>query len=184
MKSFIIKHKRPIFGGLLTAIFTGTAVFILGSLSGYEAKEMIHTSIPRIGSLFNTIILTSATILALLLTLLGISSGSNSKLKVGHYKQILTLAKFSSVLFITALIFYQFFNIPITESDNVPTSWFAMIYWFTLFTSSLLSGMLVAVILMLYSIIENIIYIVGFGEDHYLVYSDEDEIEEEKNPEE
>lgn len=178
LKSFFVKYKRPILGGILTAIFTGIAVYILGNISGYEARELIQSSIPRIASLFNTIILASATILALLLTLLGISSGSESKLKKDHYKQILSLARFDSVLFITALIFFQFINIPITEAESVPTSWYSMIYWITLFTSSLLSGMMVAVILMLYSTIKNIIYIVGFGADHYLI-DNEEEIEEE-----
>lgn len=179
IRNFYKKYKMPIYGGVLTALFTGIAVYLLGNLSGYEAKQLIESSVPGLGTFFNTIILASATILALILTLLGISSGSDSKLKETHYKQVLSLARFDSFLFVVTLIFFQLLNFPITEADSVPTSWFTMIYWAALFASSLLSGLMVAVILMLYSTIHNIIRIVGLGEEHYLIYDEEAEKEEE-----
>jgi type IV secretory pathway VirB6-like protein len=129
--------------------------------------------------LCNTIILASATILALLLTLLGISSSSKSKLKKAHYQEVLNIAKLDTVLFIAALILFQFFNIPITEADNIPPDWYKWIYWITLFTSSLISGVMVIVILMLYTIVTNIIAIVGMEIDHPLV-SKEEKIENEE----
>lgn len=177
VKSFFEKYRLPFYGGILTALFTAVAVYLLGNLSGYEAIQLIEISIPRISTLLNTIILASTTILALILTLLGISTGSDSKLKKTHYRQVLTLAKFDAFLFVIALIFFQLFNIPITEAETVPTAWYSFIYWIALFSSSLLSGMMVAVILMLYSTIQNIICIVGLGQDHSLIYTEEDEEE-------
>ena len=129
--------------------------------------------------LCNTIVLASATILALLLTLLGISSGTDSKLKDGHFLEVLNIAKIDTVLFIVTLIMFQIFNIPITESDQVPTGWFDIIYWATLFMSSILSGAMVVVILMLYNTVKNIILIVGLKQDHELIYNDDD-VEEQK----
>lgn len=177
-ENFIIKNQRSIYGGLAAAIFTGLGAFLLGDISGYEAKSLITTSLDGINMLCNTIVLASATILALLLTLLGISTGTKSRIKPAHYKQVLTIAKFDTVLFVSALILFQFFNIPITESENLPTEWFAYIYWATLFFSSLISGFMVTVILLLYTTVTNIITIVGLGDDHYLV--DKDEIEEDE----
>ena len=178
MKEFFANYKMPLYGGILTAVFSGAAVYLLGNLSGFEAIQLIESTIPRIGTLFNTIILASATILALILTLLAISSGSDSKLKKHHYKQVLSLAKFASFLFIVTLVVFQFLNIPFNEAENIPSSWYSNIYWILLFTSSLLSGIMVAVILMLYKIIHNIILIVGFGEEHPLIDNDEMEDKE------
>ncbi|MFI8378316.1 hypothetical protein [Leeuwenhoekiella sp. NPDC079379] len=178
MNDFFKKNKLSIYGGFLTFIFLGIGVFFLGDMSGYKAKELIEASLSGINMLCNTIVLGSATILALLLTLLGISTSSNSKLKKAHYKQVLNIAKIDTILFISALIMFQMFNIPITESDNMPTEWFKYLYWVTLFFSSLLSGMMVTVILLLYTTVTNIITIVGLGKDHYLI--SEDEIEEEE----
>ena len=181
MKKFSTDYKMPLYGGILTTVFSGSVVYLLGNLSGFEALLLIETTIPRISSLFNTIILASATILALILTLLGISSNSESKLKKFHYKQVLNLAKFTSSLFIVTLVVFQFLNIPFNEAENIPSTWYSSIYWVILFVSSLLSGMMVAVILMLYKIIHNIIRIVGLGEDHPLI--DNDKMEDKKDVE-
>ncbi|MCT8340977.1 hypothetical protein [Luteirhabdus pelagi] len=183
MEGFFIKNKRSLYGGAIAFVFTGAGVFILGNVSGYEAKQLISTSLSGINMLCNTIILASATILALLLTLLGISTGTESKLKSAHYKQVLNIASFDTILFVGALIMFQLFNIPITEADNVQTSWYTAIYWATLFTSSFLSGMMITVILMLYSTVTNIIKIVGLGQDHYLISEEEIEEEQEKKNE-
>ena len=169
---FITQNKRSIYGGVATFLFMGLGAFLLGNLSGYEAKVLIDTSLSGISMLCNTIVLGSATILALLLTLLGISSGVESKIKKVHYYQVLNIAKFDTLLFIGALLLFQFFNIPITESENLPTSWFAYIYWATLFFSSLLSGFMVTVILMLFTTFRDIINIVGFKKKDYLVDND------------
>ena len=169
---FISQNKRSIYGGVATFLFMGLGAFLLGNLSGYEAKVLIDTSLSGISMLCNTIVLGSATILALLLTLLGISSGVESKIKKVHYYQVLNIAKFDTLLFIGALLLFQFFNIPITESENLPTSWFAYIYWATLFFSSLLSGFMVTVILMLFTTFRDIINIVGFKKKDYLVDTD------------
>ncbi|HAV53904.1 MAG TPA: hypothetical protein DCX41_03100 [Aequorivita sp.] len=169
---FISQNKRSIYGGVATFLFMGLGAFLLGNLSGYEAKVLIDTSLSGISMLCNTIVLGSATILALLLTLLGISSGVESKIKKVHYYQVLNIAKLDTLLFIGALLLFQFFNIPITESENLPTSWFAYIYWATLFFSSLLSGFMVTVILMLFTTFRNIINIMGFKKKDYLVDND------------
>ena len=177
MNNFITKNKRSFLGGAIATLFMGLAVFLLGNLSGYEAKQLITSSLPGINMLCNTIVLASATILALLLTLLGISTGTKSRLKKAHYRQVLVIAKFDTVLFVGALILFQLFNIPITEAENVETSWYKIIYWATVLFSSILSGMMITVILMLYTTVTNIIHIVGLNEDHNLV--SKDEIEEE-----
>jgi|SRR5690554_6757050 len=184
MIHFISKNKRSLYGGLAATIFAGLGAFLLGDISGYEAKSLISSSINGINMLCNTIILASATILALLLTLLGISTGSKSKIKEVHYKQVLNIAKFDTILFIGALMLFQLFNIPLTESDNLPNSWFTYIYWSTLFFSSLLSGLMVTVILLLYHTVTNIIAIVGLTEDHYLINDEELEAQKDKSSKE
>ncbi len=180
MKDFILKNKRSLTGGFVTFIFVAAAAFLLGNISGYEAKDLIEASLSGINMLCNTIVLGSATILTLLLTLLGISTSSKSTLKQAHYNQVLNIAKIDTVLFITALIMFQMFNIPITEAEGVPTAWFKYVYWATLFFSSVISGMMVTVVLLLYTTVSNIIAIVGLGKDHYLISREELKEQEEK----
>lgn len=169
-------NKRALYSGLIAAIITGAAAYLLGNISGYEAKSLIKSSLPGINMLCNTVVLASATILALLLTLLSISSASDSKLNKKLYQQVAMLAKMDVILFVMAIIFFQLFNIPITEAENVPSNWFSSIYWVILFSSSLLSGGLVSVIIMLYNTVINMIKIFGFGQtDHDWIKSDNNE---------
>ena len=184
MKGFITQNKRSLYGGLAAAVFTGLGAFLLGDISGHEAKDLIETSLSGINMLCNTIILASATILALLLTLLGVSTGTNSQIKSAHYKQVLNIAQIDTILFVGALVMFQLFNIPITESDTLPMTWYDVVYWASLFFSSVLCGFMVTVILLLYTTVTNIISIVGLGEDHYLINEDEVKQEEEEEEEE
>lgn len=169
MRNFFKKNKKAIYGGVVATLFTGLGVFFLGQISGYEAKQLISVSHQGINMLCNTIILASATILTLLLTLLGISSGTESKLKSAHYYQVLDIAKFDTVLLVGALIMFQMFNIPITRADNVPLEWYSTVYWISLIFSSILTGMMITVVLMLYRTLTNIIHIVGLKNDHRLI---------------
>ena len=168
-------NKRVLTVTIIAILLTGSGAYLLGNLSGYEAKDLIRASLPGINTLCNTIVLASATILALLLTLLSISSASKSKLKRNHYRHVLVIAKFDTVVFVTSMIVFQVFNIPITEAENVPSNWFTYIYYITLGTSSILSGALIGVVLMLYNAVSSIIKIVGLGiKDHPLIFKDND----------
>lgn len=185
LSDFLSVNRKALYGGIITTIIIALGVFLLGNISGYEAKKLLTSSMQGLNMLCNTIVLGSATILALLLTLLGISTGTDTKLKKDHYKQVLNIAKFDTVLFISALVLFQFFNIPITEADNVVVSWYKYIYWATLFSSSIISGMMVTTVLMLYGTVSNIIAIVGLKmNDHNLLINDKDIDQEEDATEE
>ena len=174
--------KRALFGGGISLVVILTGSFFLGELSGYEAKVLIKNSLSGLNMLCNTIVLASATILALLLTLLGLSTGTKSKLKDDHYLHVMEIAKFDTIVFIASLISFLMFNLPITESDNVPTHWFDIIYYASLIISSTLSAGLIVVVLMLFNTVVNIIKIVGLGEtDHYLTVSEKDKSDDEKS---
>ena len=166
--------KRAIGGGLFSLLFIFLGSWLLGTLSGYEAKILIKNSLSGLNVLCNTIVLASATILALLLTLLGLSSNSNSRLEKSHYKHVMQIARVDTVVFIMSLLSFLIFNLPITESENVPANWFTIIYYVSLGISAVLSASLIVVVLMLYNTVINIIKIVGLGQkDHPLTIEDE-----------
>ena len=172
-------NKRALFGGIISAIIIGLGAYGLGNISGYEAKSLITSSLPGINALCNTIVLASATILALLLTVLSISSGTKSQLKDDHYKHILIIAKIDTIVFVASMIVFQLMNIPVTEAENVPSSWFTTIYYISLGLSAILSGGLISVVLMLYNTVISIIKIVGLGmDDHPLLYKDDEDEDE------
>lgn len=167
MKSFT---KKALGGGIVATIVMGAGTFIIGAVSGYKAEELLGTSLSAINVLCNTVILSSSTILALMLTLLSLSRAANSKLNKEHYHRVLTLAKADTILIIAAIFTFLMLNLPIIESEGVPRSWYSIIYYVSLCMNAILGGGFIAVVTMLYSTIANVILIVGYRmEDHPLV---------------
>jgi len=169
--------KRAIIAGVISSVVILLGTTLLGRLSGYEAKVLIKQSLSGFNTLCNTTALASATILALLLTVLSISSNSKSKLKKEHYIQVMQIAKLDTIVFITSILSFILLNLPITESDAVPYNWYNTIYYISLGLSSILASGLIVVVLMLYSTIVNSIKIVGLQmRDHPLAeYEDSTE---------
>ncbi len=173
--------KRAIVGGVVSAVIMGIGTFILGEVSGYKARELLSSSLSGINMLCNTVILGSSTILALMLPLLSLSAGSNSRMNKVHYSHVLNIAKFDTILIIVSVITFLMLNLPITESEEVPSTWFSTIYYVSLGMAAILGGGFVAVVTMLYETISNVILIVGFGvKDHPMVEKAENEAEEAK----
>lgn len=176
--------KRAIVGGIVSTIVMGTGTFILGQISGYKAMELLKNSMSGINMLCNTVILGSTTILALMLTLLGLSRSSESRLTDRHYKDVLMIAKSDTILIVAAVIAFLLLNLPISESKEVSSGWYETIYYASLMTASLLGGGFIAVVMMLYGTITNVILIVGLNiKDHPLISSEEVEEAEEQQKE-
>lgn len=170
--------KRAFVGGAVSTIIMGVGTYVLGEISGYEAKTLLSSSLSGINMLCNTVILGSSTILALMLTLLSLSRAARSKLSHEHYNHVLMVARTDTILIVAAVITFLFLNLPITESKQVPTSWFSIVYYVSLGMAAILGGGFIAVVTMLYGTISNVIAIVGFKQtDHPLVESDDNEEE-------
>ena len=174
--------KRAIVGGVVSTIIMGTGTFILGQISGYKALELLKHSMSGINMLCNTVILGSTTILALMLTVLGLSRSSDSRLTDRHYKDVLMIAKYDTVLIVAAVITFLFLNLPISESEEVGRSWYESIYYLSLGMAALLGGGFIAVVMMLYGTIANVILIVGLNVKEHRLISDEEaeEVEEQE----
>ena len=59
-------HKKPRIAALTSLLVIILGSLFLGKVSGYEAKVLIANSVNGLNTLCNTIVLASATILALL----------------------------------------------------------------------------------------------------------------------
>lgn len=72
------------------------------------------------------------------------------------------------------MVIFLLMNIPLTESDKISQAWLKTAYYISLGSASLLGGMLVAIVLMLYSTVTDIIHIIGVGNsDHPLIDEDD-----------
>lgn len=151
---------RALIGGMVGAVVVFLASYISGQVTGLEALAMLEAMRPTTRFLCSAVMTASATILALMLTLLSLSFGAQYELQSVHYRRVRQIAWIDSVGFISATIFLLFLNVPIGGADNVPASWFSAIYYVALTLSSLLGGLLIAVILMLYNTLQKLIQVI------------------------
>ncbi len=173
--------KRAVAGGVVSTLFMAIGTFVLGEVSGYQARELLTSSLSGINVLCNTVILGASTILALMLTLLSLSRAAESHLSKTHYRHVLTIAKADTILIIVSIITFMLLNLPITETHEVPSSWFITIYYISLGMAAIIGGGFIAVITMLYGTIANVILIVGLRvTDHPLVDNEDEQVEEQE----
>jgi len=175
--------KTAILGGIIGGVVIFVGTILLGEISSYEAKVLIEKSISGLNTLCNTVVLASATILALMLTLLGVGLRSNLKFNKIYYQHILHVAKLDTIVIISGLVFFLIFNLPVAESENLPANWHKILYYTAIALSGILSGTFIVVVIMLYNTIKNIILIEGIGVQDHPLLAKEMEDKKKKNEE-
>lgn len=149
--------RRPIIGGVVFALVMGLSTFTFGEISGFQARELLATSISGILTLCYVIILGSIYILVIILYLLSLKVPISSVLRHHHYKLLSTIAKVDTLLIITAIITLLLLNIPFTQTKIIPVSWYTTIYYSILGIASILGGGFISIIIMIYETITMII---------------------------
>lgn len=147
-----------LFGGLVVILLAAGAWFAIGSVySQSEAIDLIET-IARSALYFGSAVATgSATILALMLTLVGMASRAESEFGEDVYRSVYRVAVYATVTLCGAVILLLICCFPVGEFENVPSSWYRWLYH-TLFAGvGILSAMLVSTVLLLFFTIRQVI---------------------------
>lgn len=163
----------PLFAGGLTAVLGVAGMWAVGRVSSAEAATLLESMFPTTRFLCSSIMTASATILALMLTLLGITQNTDSKLKPAFYRRVRLIAFLDSLTFASATLLLMLHSIPIQESDNVPTSWYRIMYYVLMAASSAVSGLLAVIVMSLYDTIRDMIHVVGAYKESSLLVEEE-----------
>ncbi len=167
--------RRAVMGGCLAALTIMGGSWMIGQISGSEARYLLETVLPSVRSFSGTLMIALITVLALMLTLLGLSTSSDIKLKSAHYQQIKQIALVDMVTFIAAVLFYLLLNVPVQETDTGTLQWFYYLYYAALIISSLLAGAVITIVLMLYNAVRNIINAIGPEKESQIIRTEEEE---------
>lgn len=157
--------RVAIIGGAFSAVLMGVVTLAAGSLSGSEAQVMLQASSPTTRFLCSAVMTASATTLALMLTLLSMSTDQDDKVRGAHYERIRQIAFVDVVAFIGATLFLVLHVVPLGDASTIPVGWFDAVYYVSTVLSALLGGVLVAVMLLLYAAVRDIILTVGPGDE-------------------
>ncbi len=145
-------------GGLIAAIVALAGQMLVGFVyNGFEAHDLLQAMIPSAQSLGGAVVQASATILALMLTLLSLSRRETNDLETGFFRRIDRVAELSSIALAAAILLLLVLSIPLQQSKALPVNWFQIIYYVLVVITAGIAGLVVAVVIMLYTAIKSII---------------------------
>ncbi len=147
--------------GIGAAVVTGIATFAVGQVTQSEARVLVEAILPTSRFLCSAVMTATATILALMLTLLGLTIKSEQNLGNEFYRRIREIAFYDMIVLVVATCFLVIHCIPITKSDSIPEWWYSAVYYGLLLIAAMIGGALVSIVVMLYSAIREVIMVLG-----------------------
>lgn len=153
--------KVALGAGVGTALLIGLGTLAVGSIGGGEARVLLEAMLPTSRFLSSAIMTASATILALMLTLLGMTVNAQRDIDPTYYHRVKQIAFYDMLTLTLATCFLVVHCIPVTKSDEIPSWWFPTAYYLLLGTSAVLGGALVSIVAMIYTTLQDVIHLLG-----------------------
>lgn len=161
-QTLFIGAKRALVGGVLAAgVALGGQWFVGQIYSGAEALKLVDALVPAARSVGSSVVTASGTILALMLTMLSLTSQANSNFDRVFYHRVQRIGLLSTVALAAGILLLLFLSIPVQESDAVPSSWFGFVYYLLIVLTAGLAGLLVAIVLMLFNAMTSLIQVLS-----------------------
>ena len=157
-------------GGLITATF-----WFLGSVQAWEAAQLLSTILETLPYFCSAVLGATATILALMLTVLSLSAQTDVQLSEFHYRRIRNIARLDSIVFVFTIVFFVFIGMPYDEADGFPESAMTWVLYAVIICSSLITGVMITIVLSLYQTVSETIEVVGLGREYaHMVHVEDD----------
>jgi len=147
-----------LFGGALAACIALVGQWFIGRIySGYEARNLLEAMNGSALWLGGSVVTASATILALMLTMLSLSDQSKIDFDKVFFRRIEQIGVMTTITLASGILLLLFLSVPFQESKNVPNQSFTVIYYILIVSTALLAGLLISIVLMLLNAIRSLI---------------------------
>ena len=163
-KYLFLGAKRALIGGLLAGGISLAGQWFIGHIySGAEARRLLEAIVPSARDVATSVVTGSGTILALMLTMLGLTSQAKTDFDNVFYQRIDRIGLLSTIAFAASMLLLQLLNIPLQESKNVPGSWYSWVYYTLIVVTAGLVGLMIAVVLMLLNALRSLLTVLRPG---------------------
>ncbi|PAP75694.1 hypothetical protein [Rubrivirga marina] len=159
-------------GGLFAAAAMAAVVITVGSVGAGEARSLLESSTPTVRSFCSTVMVVSASTLALMLTLLGLTTDTEEDIKGSHFERIRQIAFVDAAVFAGATLLLLVLIVPINDATEIPARWYVGIYFASTLIATVLGGAVISVIILLYAAIRDLVKTFGPGEESPLLEDD------------
>ncbi len=157
-ETLFVSDRLALFGGIAVGVAALVGQMLVGFVyNGFEAHDLLQALIPPAQSFGGAVVQASATILALMLTLLSLSRREIDDLEPGFFHRIDRVAELSSITLAAAILLLLLFSIPLQQSKTLPVNWFQIIYYVLVVVTAAIAGLVVMIVIMLYTAIKSIV---------------------------
>jgi hypothetical protein len=143
-----LEFSGALIGGLVTASFLFAIVIGIGWIGSFEARGLIEAILPGARFLGSTVVAAAVTVLALLLTLVGLSMNSEHTFSDRLYARAIRITRMAVVCVIMGVAVLLAVSIPIVEVEEVRAHYGTM-YYLLSGAMAILGGLVTAMGLMI-----------------------------------
>lgn len=162
--------RKPAIAGAAAGIVGLTALLAIGQIGDSEGRVLIEGTLPTTRFLLSSLITASATILALMLTVMSFTRSSDRQLSDNFFAHIRSIAFYDTLAFVGAVLFLLILSVPLEHGQNVPPTAYDILYYAMVVASCLLAGTVVTIVVRLYQAVDEMIVAIGIGKaDHPLI---------------
>ncbi len=159
---FVGARAALVSGVVVGAVVVGTQLFIGALYSAREIRELVAAMSSPVSTLSTSIISGLATILALMLTMLSLSHTLQQDLSDAFYKRIRRIALLSIIDMTAAIVLLLLLSSPIQQASQRAQERggaleVAVTYYLLIGLTSIVAGLFVAIVVMLYNAITTVI---------------------------
>ena len=156
-------------GGLAAALVMAGIAVTVGNVGAGEARSLLESSVPTVRTFCSTVMVVCASTLALMLTLLGLTTNTDSDIKGGHFERVRQIALVDAAAFSGATLLLLALVVPFGEATEIPAPWYVGVYYATALGAAVLGGAVVSVMILLYAAIRDLILTFGPGDESPLL---------------
>lgn len=162
----LVDTKWALVGGLLATLIALAGLTAVGTVSGFEARGLLDATLPSLRFLTSTIATASASILALMVTVLALTHALEHDMDEIHYRRIQQISWMAALAIAASVTLLLFLSIPLGESEEVVREWYDWVYYAVIVVASALGGLLVSLVLMLLKAVQGLVRVMAPHIEH------------------
>ncbi|GGO91933.1 hypothetical protein [Stakelama pacifica] len=145
-------------GAVATLALAGSAFYAVGQVySDAKAIDLIN-QLSQAGLYFGSAIATaSATTLALMLTLIGMARRAEAEFGAHFYRNIYRVSRMATATLLGSVVLLLLLTLPVGEFEGLSDIWFIWLYRALFALIGLLSALLVATVLLVFTTVRDVI---------------------------
>jgi hypothetical protein len=148
MRELSTELKGALLGGVVVFIGLLGGVILVGNVGDFQALRLIEATLPTARFLAASGVGAGMTVLALMLTLIGITSSSDLNFSEEHFRRIRNVNFLALAVIVVSVLVLVVLAIPIEEVDGL-SSYYSVLYYTLAAMVSLLGGLVIATSLMI-----------------------------------